>query len=177
MQMMVAAEADFAEIVTLANWAYRGRADDVESWNQEKGFIEGVRITESLLREELAHRPDGALLVFRDDPGSRLLGTAWVDPLGAGKWHLSLLTVSPAHQTRKLGTRFLTAAEDFAAARGGHTMRIEVLSVRDALIAWYERRGFVQTGEREPFPYGDRRFGTPLRDGLEFLILEKPLQR
>jgi hypothetical protein len=48
-----------------------------------------------------------------------------------------------------------------------------VLCVRDALIAWYERRGYQRTGETEPYPYGDNRFGTPLRDDLEFVILRK----
>jgi hypothetical protein len=50
-----------------------------------------------------------------------------------------------------------------------------VISIRDALIAWYERRGYVRTGETEPFPYGDRRFGIPLRDDLLFVVLEKHL--
>jgi hypothetical protein len=50
-----------------------------------------------------------------------------------------------------------------------------VLNVRDALIAWYLRRGYEFTGETEPYPYGDNRFGRPLRDDLEFVILEKQL--
>ncbi len=31
------------------------------------------------------------------------------------------------------------------------------------------------TGETIPFPYGDNRFGTPLRDDLAFVVLEKTL--
>jgi hypothetical protein len=50
-----------------------------------------------------------------------------------------------------------------------------VVSVRDALIAWYFRRGHCKTGETEPFPYGDDRFSAPLRDDLSFLVLEKDL--
>jgi hypothetical protein len=46
-------------------------------------------------------------------------------------------------------------------------------NVRDALIGWYLRRGHRKTGETEPFPYGDDRFGAPLRDDLSFLLLEK----
>jgi hypothetical protein len=45
--------------------------------------------------------------------------------------------------------------------------------VRETLIAWYERRGYVLTGETQPFPYGDERFGRPLRDDLHFVLLEK----
>ena len=48
-------------------------------------------------------------------------------------------------------------------------------NVRDALIGWYLRRGHRKTGETEPFPYGDDRFGEPLRDDLSFLVLEKKL--
>jgi hypothetical protein len=32
-----------------------------------------------------------------------------------------------------------------------------------------------KTGETEPFPYGDDRFGAQLRDDLTFLLLEKDL--
>jgi hypothetical protein len=43
--------------------------------------------------------------------------------------------------------------------RGGKRIRLNVVNVRDALIAWYLRRGAHKTGETEPFPYGDDRFG------------------
>jgi hypothetical protein len=49
------------------------------------------------------------------------------------------------------------------------------VSVRDSLIAWYERQGYRRTGETEQFPYEDARFGTPLRADLQFVALEKPL--
>jgi hypothetical protein len=55
-------------------------------------------------------------------------------------------------------------------------MRMSVTNVREALIGWYIRRGYGRTGEIEPFPYGDDRFGTPLRDDLAFVVLEKPLE-
>ena len=50
-----------------------------------------------------------------------------------------------------------------------------VVNVRDTLIAWYQRRGYALTGETKPFPYDDKRFGTPLRDDLYFVMLEKPV--
>jgi hypothetical protein len=50
-----------------------------------------------------------------------------------------------------------------------------VIAQRAELIAWYERRGYVRTGETRPFPYGDERFGRPLRDDLHFVVLEKQL--
>ena len=46
---------------------------------------------------------------------------------------------------------------------------------RRELIGWYERRGYTRTGETEPFPYGDDRFGRPTQAGLYFDVLEKAL--
>ena len=52
-----------------------------------------------------------------------------------------------------------------------------VIGQRSELIAWYERRGFRRTGEREAFPYGEPRFGLPRRADLYFEVLEKELAR
>jgi hypothetical protein len=60
-------------------------------------------------------------------------------------------------------------------ARMGQAHPHACRDVRDALIAWYLRRGYHKTGETEPFPYGDDRFGAPLRDDLSFLVLDKDL--
>jgi len=54
-------------------------------------------------------------------------------------------------------------------------MRISVIQLRAPLIEWYERRGFRATGESVPFPYGDERNGIPLRNDLQLLVFEKPL--
>ena len=54
-------------------------------------------------------------------------------------------------------------------------MEMTVLRQRVDLIAFYERRGYQDTGIRSPFPYGDARFGIPQRDDLEVTQLEKVL--
>ena len=54
-------------------------------------------------------------------------------------------------------------------------MRMTVIDLRDELIGFYERRGYRRTGAFKPFPYGDVRFGIPLRDDLRFEVLEKTL--
>lgn len=50
-----------------------------------------------------------------------------------------------------------------------------VIEQRSELIAWYERRGFHRTGDYSPFPYGDERFGIPLRPDLRFEKLTKEI--
>src|SRR5271155_3482065 len=167
-----ATEDEYAPIVALANLAFRGVGPSA-SWNSEADFIEGQRLTESLLLEDLARKPDTVLLTYRDNPDGELLGTVWLEPKDDGVWYLGLLTIRPDLQNRQLGRTLLTAAEDFVREHGGRSIRMSVLYLRDTLIAWYERRGYAPTGETEPFPYGDDRFGKPLRDDLYFVVLEK----
>jgi ribosomal protein S18 acetylase RimI-like enzyme len=169
-----AVEADYPAIVDLANFAFRG-SGATASWNTETVFIEGQRLNESLLREDLAAKPEAQLLTYRDDPDGPLLGTVLLDRKKDGVWYLGLLTIRPDLQKRQLGRGLLAAAEDFAKERGGRRVRMTVVNVRDSLIAWYERRGYRLTGETQPFPYGDERFGRPLLDDLHFVVLEKDI--
>jgi ribosomal protein S18 acetylase RimI-like enzyme len=103
------------------------------------------------------------------------LGTVLLDPKKDGVWSLGLLTIRPDLQNRQLGRTLLSAAENFAKERGARRIRMTVVNLRDALIAWYERRGYTLTGESQPFPYSDERFGRPLRDDLHFVVLQKDL--
>jgi len=174
MLLQPAVETDYPAIVDLANLAYRGTGESA-SWNVEAGIIEGQRLNDSLLREELAAKPDAHLLTCRDASDGPLLGTVWLEPKLGSAWYLGLLTVRPDLQNRHIGRRLLAAAEEFAKERGAERIRMTVVNVREALIAWYQRRGYALTGETEPFPYGDARFGKPLRDDLHFVVLQKDL--
>ncbi|MBW8815540.1 MAG: GNAT family N-acetyltransferase [Caulobacterales bacterium] len=171
-QLQAASEADFAEIIALTNHAFRHTGDGA-SWNAED-MIAGDRITESLLRDDLAAAPDGHLLIWRDEAGQHL-GHVRLDPDPGGVWFLGMLTVRPDRQDQKLGRRLLAAAEDFARARGATRIRMTVVDKRETLIAWYLRRGYALTGETKPFPYGDDRIGIPTRDDLAFVVLERAL--
>jgi len=171
MLLYPAAETDYAAIAELANLAYRGTGPGA-IWNVEAGVIGGERLSESLLREDLAAKPNANLLTYRDDPEGPLLGTVWLEPRETDIWYLGLLTVHPDLQKRQLGRDLLAAAEDFARERGSR--KIHSIS-ENALIAWYQRRGYTLTGETEPFRYHDERFGRPLRSDLHFVVLEKEL--
>jgi len=131
-----ASESDYPAIIDLVNAAYRGHGA-VESWNIESGIIEGTRLTDSLLREDLATKPHAHFLVHRDPENGAIIGTVWLEPVDNDAWYLGLFTIDPALQTKHLGRALLSAAEDFAKARGARLMRIGVLNVREALIAWY----------------------------------------
>jgi ribosomal protein S18 acetylase RimI-like enzyme len=145
-----------------------------EGWTNEASYLGGQRTSVADLRADLAASPEAALLTLRDaEVGAPLLGVVWLEPTVGDAWYLGMLTVRPDLQDRKLGRQLLDAAETFAVARGARRIRMTVVGVRDSLIAWYERRGYRLTGEREPFPYEDQRFGLPRRDDLDFVVLEK----
>lgn len=166
-----ATDAELPEVVDLVNRAFRGS----EGWAVEFQVVEGARITLEGLRADIATKRDALQLVWRDEVDGGLVGSVWMEPLGEGVWYLGLLCVSPAAQTKQLGRALLAASEAAAKERGATRMRISVMNVRDTLMQWYERRGYVQTGEMKPFPYGDESVGKPMRDDLSFFILEKEL--
>ena len=174
MLLKPAVEADYAAIINLVNLAFRGTGSSA-SWNTEAVFIEGQRLDDSLLRADLAAKPNAHLLIYRDNPDGPLLGTVLLDPKQNGVWYLGLLTVRPDLQNRQLGRALLAAAESFAKEHGACQIQMTVVNVRTTLIAWYERRGYTVTNETRPFPYGDNRVGKPLRDDLHFIVFEKDI--
>jgi ribosomal protein S18 acetylase RimI-like enzyme len=170
--LQVAEEADLPGIVALMNAAFRGGSAEA-SWNAETWFITGDRTNEALLRGEMDG--DAQYLVAREDGGLAPQGCVSLKALSAERWYLGALTVDPSLQNVGFGGKLLGSAEAYAVAHGARRMEMTVVNVRDALIRWYERRGYRLTGERRPFPYGDHRFGRATRDDLEFVVLEKAL--
>jgi ribosomal protein S18 acetylase RimI-like enzyme len=88
--------------------------------------------------------------------------------------YFGMFAVRPGLQGVGLGRAVLAEAERVARTKwGARVMRMTVIRQREELINWYRRRGYEPIGESEPFPYGDERYGIPLRDDLEFIVLEK----
>ena len=168
-----ATDADIPTLAALMNRAYR-RARDA-AWSNETAYLSGDRTSDALLREDIAANPRGMLLKWVEDGDATPRGCVWLEPLDDGAWYLGSLCVDPVRQQSGQGRTLLAAAEAWARERGAARVRMTVLNVREALIGWYGRRGYAPTGEVKPFPYGDDRFGKPLRDDLAFVVLEKAL--
>lgn len=166
-------DAELPELVALVNAAYRGEG----GWTSEIGLVDGQRVTLDALRGEMAAAPDMRIYLLREPP--ELLACIRVeDDRGVHDepvCTISMLAVRPGWQDAGLGRRMLEFAESDGRARGARAARMTVVSIRTSLIAWYERRGYRRTGETEPFPYDDARFGRPQRRGLEFIYLQKEL--
>ncbi len=167
-------KVDLSAIVKLMNAAFRGGGEQ-RGWSTESGYIAGDRTNESLLHKEIAEHAQ--VLVFDSEEKLKLNGCVTLKPVTPERWYLGSLAVDPALQNSGFGRKLLEAAEDHATSRGASEVEITVVNVRSALISWYERRGYCRTGEIRPFPYGDNRFGMPLRDDLAFVVLEKHLPK
>ena len=166
-----ATPADVPAIVALVESAYRGDASRA-GWTTEADLLDGQRTDADQVTELLAGRGSVILLAVDDDA---LLACCHLEHRGDHSY-FGMFAVAPAAQTTGIGRTLLTEAELFARAEWAVTeQRMTVITAREDLIAWYERRGYRRTGERSPFPYGDERFGIPRRDDLEFETLVKPL--
>jgi GNAT superfamily N-acetyltransferase len=173
--MLFRAEAaDLPAVAALVNAAYRGESAR-RGWTYESDYMGGQRTDVATLQRDLDAQPGALLLLLRDAPGTELLGCVWLEPAGASVWYLGMLTIRPDLQGGRRGRTLLAAAECAAADHGAQRMRMTVINIRHTLIAWYERRGYARTGETQPFPYHDQRFGVPQRNDLHFVVLEKLL--
>jgi len=166
-----ATAADVPALVALVTSAYRGDASRA-GWTTEADFLDGNRIDPEVLRQDI-ERPRSRVLVAERDDG--LLACAHVcEDDGAG--YFGMFSVRPGLQGGGIGKAMLAECERIVGEEWAlPAMRMTVIDIRDELIAFYQRRGYRRTGIRKPFPYGDPRFGIPLRDDLRFEVLEKPL--
>ncbi len=159
---------DLSDVAALVNAAYRSEG----GWTHEVGVVDGNRIDVASLADDLA-QPQTTILLMKG--AQDLIGCVRIDidpenPTVAG---IGMVAVPPGLQDRGYGRRLLAAAEAFARDRGAGRAELTVVSVRDTLIAWYERQGYRRTGAMQPF-HADGRFGQPRRS-LELAVLEKPL--
>lgn len=163
-----ATAADLPAVAALMNAAYRGGAP---GWHTESGLLGGQRTDPATLAADCA--AGTRLLVWRAAGG--IAATVQLQPKPDGRCYLGGLTIAPDRQGAGLGNALLRAAEAWARCEGAILVEMTVIAQRAELIAWYERRGYAPTGETRPFPYGDERFGRPLRDDLHFVVLAKRL--
>lgn len=148
MHFRTAAESDIEALVALVGHAYRGEGGE-PGWTTESHLFQGPRTSGSDIRATL-RAPEHTLVVAEED--GRLLGCCTVTDQGSSAY-FGLFAVSPHAQGTGVGKALLAEAEriardDLGAAR----MIMTVITTRDELLAWYERRGYVRTGKVVPFP-------------------------
>ena len=143
-----AGAGDLSAIHPVVELAYRG--DSARGgWTHEADLVSGDRTDIATLASLLAG--PSRLLVALD--GDAVLGCVNIADRGDGLAYLGLLCVDPTLQGGGIGKQLLAAAEatardDFAATR----IEMTVIDRRAELIAWYQRHGYLPSGEVRPFP-------------------------
>jgi ribosomal protein S18 acetylase RimI-like enzyme len=161
--------ADIPALLDLVDSAFRGERSRV-GWTTEAHLLDGQRTDQAMLADAVADPAQRILLL---EQAGALAGCVTVENR-KHYGYVGMVSVRPDGQGAGTGRKLLEIAENFLRQEWGlTTARMTVIAQRDELIAWYERRGYMRTGETAPFPYGDARFGLPKRDDLFFVILEK----
>ncbi len=161
---------DVPHLVALINSAYRGE-ESKKGWTTEADIIGGtLRIDEQELTG-LMNAEGSRFLKFVNEQNV-IEGCVYLHQHD-DEMYLGMLSVSPVLQSRGIGKQLMRDAEIHAKKMKSVRIFMRVISARHELIHWYEKQGYSQTEQREPFPTGTR-FGVPLQP-VHFIIMEKRL--
>jgi ribosomal protein S18 acetylase RimI-like enzyme len=168
MPVFPATAQDIPSLVALMNSAYRGEGSK-KGWTTEADLLDGDLRTDEVSLNKLINEP-GVIFLKHVNENNIIEGCVFLQ-VKEDQLYLGMLSVSPEIQAKGIGKQLMTAATMYARDKKCTSIFMKVISVRDELIAWYERQGYRKTGATEPFP-SDNRFGIPTRP-LKFVIMEK----
>ncbi|MBN8864432.1 MAG: GNAT family N-acetyltransferase [Sphingobacteriales bacterium] len=171
LMIIPATTEDVPALVALVNSGYRGDSSR-QGWTTEADLLGGIRIDEESMTDLI--KAPGSVVLKATDANGIIQGCVHLQDT-ENALYLGMLTVSPTLQNAGIGRQLMQAAEEFARTKNLPAITMTVISVREELIAWYQRRGYADTGERKPFPMNDPRFGLP-KQPLEFIVMEKQLK-
>lgn len=164
-----ATAVDISSLNKLINSAYRGESSR-KGWTTEAELLEGSRTTEEELAEIITNTSN-TLLKFTQN--NQIVGSVLLIEKEQ-QLYLGMLTVSPELQNSGIGKKLLYQAELHAKALDLPKIVMTVISLREELIAWYKRHGYVDTGVRDPFPASNIHIPI-VKIPLEFIVLEKKI--
>lgn len=160
---------DISTLTSLLNRSYRGESSRA-GWTTEVDLLSGKRIDETRLLQ-LHKDPDSLILIAQSD--ETILATIHAHRQ-ANTIHFGLFAVEPTLQGSGIGKALLAYAESEAYNQWGiNTAIMEVISHREELIEYYERRGYVSTGKMIPFPKSN--LWEKKVDSLKLAVLTKRL--
>ncbi|KAF9430772.1 hypothetical protein BGZ94_004066 [Podila epigama] len=163
------------QIHSVINRAYRSEG----GWTTEAHLVSEERITKDELKEALVDPVNPILLAF-DSETNEPLGTLQLEPAEVypdfgvytkegyscdyveklpkdKQIFLGLFSVDPLQQSRGIGRKLVEAGLAYAKDTLGRSQAlVYVIVQRPELIAWYKRLGFVDYGEKVPFPDASR---------------------
>lgn len=168
--MSKAEKQDAEQIAALVNSVYRGEPSK-QGWTTEADLLAGLRTNAEEILQLIAS-DDSMFQLCRSEAG--LIGSVHLQKQ-AERVCLGMLAVSPLLQGRGIGKQLLAAAEQAAQETWAVNKSVmSVISCRNELIAFYQRRGYRRTGVSKAFPVNPELW-TPKVANLRLEILEKEL--
>lgn len=154
-----------SKICDLINLTYRGEV----GWTRETHIVQGNRTNHDDIEAAIAN-PDAHFFVVNQHRG--LASCIYVEKQ-ENSAYIGFFSVHPSLQGNGIGKYILKQAETFALTElGTRKFVMFVVSQRSELIAFYERRGYVRTGQIEAYPLY-LGIGVPKVKGLTIEYLEK----
>jgi N-acetylglutamate synthase-like GNAT family acetyltransferase len=159
---------DAPAIAALIESGYRGD-ESRRGWTTEAHLIEGNRTSVAEIERHIAD--PNARFVMAFEAGT-LVGCALIKN-EEGQGYFGMFAVKPTLQGAGHGKQILAHAEQqIRDLWNCPRVAMTVISIREDLVAYYERRGYTKTGTK-PFPF-DREPGAKRTD-FHFVVLTKRL--
>jgi len=166
MSISKASISDLSALLNLVNTTYRGETS-TKGWTSEILLLAGeIRIDKEILTDYLTN-PSISVLKYTS-PANQLIGCVYLEQKKENLY-LGMLAVNPGSQDGGIGRLLLQGAEGHARKLNCNKINITVIEDRTELIAWYQRRGYVATGRKFPFPVEYHKYGKPLK---EIILIE-----
>lgn len=167
------AELIDAEVIAkLINSAYRGDTSR-KGWTTEADILDGLRTSTADITS-LIKRDDAFILIgVQDDEIVATIACERQVIAFKNTVHFGMIAVKPTLQNKGHGRDMITAAETMTKREwrvAGYHMT--VISIRTELIEFYERLGYVRTGELQSFPKNPVMW-QPKVEGLNLQVLAK----
>jgi GNAT superfamily N-acetyltransferase len=167
----LAAVDDADALAQLINAAYLAEKTDT-SWTSERDYIAQQRTTAQDVKAIITTADTVILLAFQHES---LAGCA--NLVNKGDYaYFGLFAVNPRQQAAGIGKQLLSACEDWARHSWQlPAMQMRVINHRAELLAWYQRRGYYPTGQRDPFVPVNVPLNPDCPADTCFVVLSKPL--
>lgn len=169
----IATANDAPQIAKLIQISFRAEDNGIAWTGPEVELNRTFTITPEEVLSTI-NNPEAEFLIATTD-NSTLVGVMAAIKRSNELARLAMLAVDPSYQRTGLGRRVLANAEEYAQTNWViKKTGLNALNNRGLLIEWYERQGYVRTGEKTPFPVKAFR-DIELPEGLHFVEMEKSL--
>lgn len=140
--------SDLPNICILVNNAYRGE-EAKKGWTFESDFIEGDKRTDKKDLFLLFSNEKAIFLIAKNDK-EVITGSVYLEVKNENLY-LGMLSVEPTLQGNGIGKLLVSNAIQYGQSLGLKKIQIQVIHLRQELILWYEKLGFIISDKNLPF--------------------------